>query len=292
MSDEYEGPDRVKQTTVTIGGVRTRVLEVDGAGPPLLLLHGFTDSADGWRPVLGRLGRSGRRAVALDLPGSGLADPMGRPPLRTLDALVDAAIDDHAGPTVLVGNSLGGLLALRAAARGDQRVEGVVALAPAGLAYAPVLELLNGFLDPIDLAVRLTLRLPIPSVMVRGYARLLFEIGMSRGSADRGLGSRYAAHFHGIGDLRRLWSDILALDAEGRNVLDINGIRVPVLLIWGERDPITPVSAARRVLDAVPGSSLVVLPGCGHCPQVQRPARIADLLSDFPTRLRDLPVPA
>ena len=57
-----------------LAGYGTRALELEGDGPPLLLLHGYSDSADTWRLLLDRLGRVGRRAVALDMPGFGTAD--------------------------------------------------------------------------------------------------------------------------------------------------------------------------------------------------------------------------
>jgi len=57
-----------------LAGFETRALELEGSGPPLVLLHGFADSADTWRTLLDRLGRADRRAVAVDLPGFGTAD--------------------------------------------------------------------------------------------------------------------------------------------------------------------------------------------------------------------------
>ncbi|HEY6779990.1 MAG TPA: alpha/beta fold hydrolase, partial [Thermoleophilaceae bacterium] len=60
---------------ITLAGYETRALELEGDGPPLLLLHGWADSADTWRLVLDRLARLERRALALDLPGFGTADP-------------------------------------------------------------------------------------------------------------------------------------------------------------------------------------------------------------------------
>src|SRR3954468_23137820 len=54
-----------------LAGTRTRALELEGRGPPVLLLHGYADSADTWRAVLDRLARAGRRALAVDLPGFG-----------------------------------------------------------------------------------------------------------------------------------------------------------------------------------------------------------------------------
>ena len=101
------------------------------------------------------------------------------------------------------------------------------------------------------------------------------------GLAGRDAGRTYASHVYDRRGLRRLWDDLRALNEEGRDPVDIAGIRVPVLLIWGEFDHLTPVGAARRLLDAVPDSRLAVLPDCGHCPQLQRPDRVAELIASF-----------
>src|SRR3954465_12700631 len=64
----------IRESYETLAGASTRVLEVDGGeGPALVLLHGFTASPDTGRPLLERLDRAGRRAVAMDLPGFGVA---------------------------------------------------------------------------------------------------------------------------------------------------------------------------------------------------------------------------
>ena len=73
---------------------RTRALETSGDGPVLLLLHGFGDHAGTWLPVLGELQRRGRRAVALDLPNFGEADPAGPGSvLGSLHEFVAAAVE-------------------------------------------------------------------------------------------------------------------------------------------------------------------------------------------------------
>src|SRR6478672_13931459 len=94
-----------------LAGTRTRALELEGDGPPVLLLHGYADSADTWRAVLDRLARAGRRALAVDLPGFGAcpALPPG-PVLPQLDAFAADAVahlsaEGDGAEVVVAGNS-------------------------------------------------------------------------------------------------------------------------------------------------------------------------------------------
>src|SRR5438445_7032482 len=98
------------------GGFVSRVLELEGDGPALVLLHGWGDSGDTWRHLLAAAGRRDRRAIAVDFPGFGAADPLAPGPvLRRLDRFTAAVIEyaEQDGDEVVVaGNSLGGVLAL------------------------------------------------------------------------------------------------------------------------------------------------------------------------------------
>src|SRR3954452_2896159 len=86
------GVEALVEYELELGGYATRALELEGEGPPLLLLHGFADSADTWRLVLDRLARRDRRALAVDLPGFATAAPLGQGSvLAQLDAFVAAA---------------------------------------------------------------------------------------------------------------------------------------------------------------------------------------------------------
>ncbi len=98
---------------LNLAGYETRVLELEGDGPPIVMFHGYADSADTWRHALALLARQGRRAVAVDLPGFGTADPLlGDPILPQLDSFATAALRYAAGrsatPVIALGNSLGG----------------------------------------------------------------------------------------------------------------------------------------------------------------------------------------
>lgn len=268
-----------------LAGRTTRALELEGSGPPLVLLHGFADSADTWRRVLDRLARARRRALAIDLPGFGAADPLVRGPvLPQLDAAAAAAVEylhAQAGePVVVAGNSLGGVVALRAAER-DLPLAGVVPVAPAGRDMPRWFALIER--DPI---VRWLLAAPLPlpePVLRTAVGEAYRQLAFARPRAVAGEVVRAFTDHH-----RDRTSVVRAL-ANGRRVLPeldrpfhFERVRCPVLLVWGERDRMVTHRGARIVTEAIPHTRYELLEGVGHCPQVEAPQRVADLLLDFP----------
>jgi pimeloyl-ACP methyl ester carboxylesterase len=273
----------ILEASPVLHGLRTRTLAIDGDGPSILLLPGLTDSADSWRPLLAELGARGRRAVAVDLPGAGEAGTFsGGIRLANLDAFTTAFVEAYAGdePAILAGNSLGGLLAMRAATRDDHRLSAIAPIGTAGLAYTPRWLLLERSVRAAYPLLQVAYRAPVPAPLVREGAAWLYERRLSEGRADRALARYYASHLDGMRSVRRFTAMMLAVADDVRaDPLVPADIRVPVLLIWGDHDRLADVSGAQAVLDVVPDSRLVVLDGCGHCPQMQRPADIAELLN-------------
>jgi pimeloyl-ACP methyl ester carboxylesterase len=268
-----------------LAGRATRVLELEGSGPPLVLLHGFADSADTWRGVLDRVARAGRRALAIDLPGFGAAEPLARGPvLPQLDAAAAAAVEyahAQAGEAVVVaGNSLGGVVALRAAEREDLPLAGVVPVAPAGLDMPRWFALVER--DPI---VRwlLAAPIPLPEPMLRtavgeAYRQLAF-------ARPRTVAREAVRAFT---DHHRDRASVLRALGNGRRVLPeldrpfrFERVRCPVLLVWGDRDRMVSHRGARIVTEAIPHTRYELLAGVGHCPQVEAPERVAELLLEF-----------
>src|SRR5215216_1616436 len=124
------------ERSMQLGGQRTRVLELEGRGPGIVLLHGWGDCADTWRPLLAELAATGRRAIAVDLPGFGQASRLAPGAiLPQLDDFAAALVLEWGGgePVVVAGTSLGGCVALRLAELPDLPLAGVVPVAPAGL---------------------------------------------------------------------------------------------------------------------------------------------------------------
>ncbi|OBC15780.1 hypothetical protein A5784_27125 [Mycobacterium sp. 852013-50091_SCH5140682] len=116
---------------IRYGSRKTRTLNVQGSGRPIILLHPFGVAADTWGPVLGSLGRSGNTAYAPDLIGAGRADGFTTGPLLPqLDEFIAAVVAAHSteGPVTLVGVSHSAVLALRAAAAAPHSVNAVIAV--------------------------------------------------------------------------------------------------------------------------------------------------------------------
>lgn len=266
-------------------GYDTRVLELEGSGPPVVMFHGYADSADTWRLTLAELARLDQRAVAVDLPGFGDAEDLDSGPiLPQLDAFALDAIRYAAGnasePAVLVGNSLGGCVALRAAAEHGARVAGVLAAAPAGLQMSRLLFLVER--DPI-LRSLLAIPAPVPGAVLRAaVARLYVQLAFApKHQVDPKVISTFSSHHRQRARVASLLEIAHRMLPELRDALPLDRVRTPLLLVWGDRDRLLFHGSAQQILDAVPGSRLELLPGVGHCPQVEAPERFSELLTGF-----------
>jgi pimeloyl-ACP methyl ester carboxylesterase len=273
------------------GGFETRVLELEGDGPPLVLLHGFADSADTWRVLLDRLGRLDRRAIAVDLPGFATADPLrdGKvlPQLdRFATAVVSAAAAEGGSDVVVCGNSLGGCVALRTAQREGLPLAGVVPVAPAGLDMAGWFVLVER--EPI-LRTLLAVPTPLPEAVVRQVvARAYRMLAFARpGEIEPGIVDAFTSHHRDRATVRRYLET-------GRRVLpelnhercfDLARIGCPVLVVWGERDVMVASSGAERIVAALPEAAVELIEGCGHCPQIEAADRLTAMLAEFPQPL-------
>ncbi len=253
-----------------------------GDGPPLVFLHGIADSAHTWQWVMPILARR-YRVIAPSFPGFGQSD---KPAVayspeffsRFALALLDAVRLKRA---CLVGNSLGGLVALRLALSAPARVSALVLIGSAGLGRA------------VSLPMRL-LSLPgVRNMAVRWFgsplgARLWvsqLEALLIAGSSPLGWRER----MHRMARTPGYLEAVAATTATGINlrgqrqvVLDqLSKLTVPVLILWGESDRIVPMRHAQAAVARLVQGRLEVLPDCGHLPQVEMPDRVADLIGDF-----------
>jgi len=280
----------VAEEEVDLGRFRTRALSVAGEEPGLLLLHGWAESADSWRPALQALaGR--RRAVAVDLPGFGGASPLPDGPiLGHLDAFTAAALAelDLGERPVLVGHSLSGLTALRAGGR-RAPVRGLVTIAP----LTGALPAWQRAVAHLSTPVRLWLRAapPLPLAAQRPILREVFlRLGVSERSRipEEAVG-RYVAGYRDAAAANRYLAVLLRALAESRDAFVAERVDVPVVVVWGERDRIADPEGARPLADALPDARLELMSGCAHVPHLEEPEVVADLLDGFARELAGRP---
>lgn len=279
---------QVAETRAVFGGVGTRVLSSDGSGTPIVLLHGYADSADTWRPVLTRLAATGHRAFGVDLPGFGQADLRRPGPLMPqFDAFVDAVLAET-GPVILVGNSLGAATAVRAAGRHTGLVKALVVLD-----------------DPLNAhhwLARLARWRAVPAGFWSSVSRIPISPAALRWATGRAVPKvLYGPGAHVDPDVVAYWtqlaprvSDVAALGRDAfryaHEALGAHrGIRVdcPTVIVHGARDRIIPVHSSRLLHQQIPGSDLVILPRSGHCPQLDNPNKVTQLILSISDRAQD-----
>jgi cation diffusion facilitator CzcD-associated flavoprotein CzcO/pimeloyl-ACP methyl ester carboxylesterase len=281
---------RITEQIRQFAGVCTRTIELEGAGPAFVFLHGLTDCADFWRPTLQLLADAGRRAVAVDLPGFGAADPLGDGPvLPQLDTFVDALVsdvEDRTGqPVILVGHSMGGCAALRFAQGGSAGLLGVVAAPPVGFEATRLAAL--GALGKVP-AARAMLRglCATPAAVRRRFIAEGWKMVAlaDRRAAPRGFLDAYIGYFESA--FGRYVDTALTFLGEIGNAYAIEDIHHPLLLVWGTRDRLANPESAAHILATVPDSRLELIEGIGHCPALEAPERFTAALLVFAADLQ------
>ena len=272
-------------------GIRTAYLEAGPAdAPPILLLHGLGATNASLLPCLSDLSRD-HRVLAPDLPGFGQsAAPAASYTPAWYAAWVEAF--QHAvgaRRAVVLGNSLGGRVALEAGLTHPRSVRGLVLLTPSPAfrrlrQLVPAARLMRPELA--HLPVRLNHRLVVESI--RGMFSDPDRLSTSwyDAAADECVRVfRSSAHRVSFFSVAR--QNVLE-EAPGRNGFwdRLAGLEPPALFIWGDRDRLVPASFARHVTDALPLAHSVVLEDSGHVPQFEHPEATMALVRGF---LAELP---
>lgn len=260
--------------TVDVEGVPTFYLEAGpAAAPPVILLHGLGATNASMLPLLPGLARD-YRVLAPDMPGFGAS---GAPawsycPAELTRWLRGFCAATGAGRVAVVGNSLGGRVAIEYALAHPQDVANLVLLCP-----SPAFRRMRQFVPLVRLVSPELGRLPIwlsQGLTVRGI-RLLFS------RPDRLAPAWYEAaadEFRRVmaqpGHRRAFLAALCQIYVEpafgSRGFWErLPGLEVPALFVWGARDRLVPARFARHVAAALPDAGWRVLEDCGHVPQFE-----------------------
>ena len=278
------GTTAAVRRTVVVDGVRTSYLEA-GQGPPLLLLHGgeFGGNAEVcWERVIPGLAEQ-HRVIAPDLLGFGETDKLidfvdGRGRRTAHLGSFCRLLDLH--EVVVVGNSMGGMLALFDAAREHPVLPaaGIVSLAGGGRLesseHTDALFDYDGSVDGMQRIVRALFAGPEWPANT-AYVERRHASSIAPGAWEAVAAARF----------RRPKSDD-GVPAAPRAGIDYAAITVPTLLVAGAEDKLKPAGWADEVCALIPGSRQEVVPAAGHCPQIEAPETTLPIVLEFAAALR------
>lgn len=264
----------------------------DPAAPPLLLTHGTGAWSATWDQNVHALAAAGYRVIAMDLPPFGFSTrPVSRDYSRAAQArriigLVDAL---KLGPVTLLGHSYGGGPAAEAAMLQPDRVRHLMLVdAAIGLVTRPVPAPNRGLVASV-VQIR-----PVRTALIAtaGTQPLFSEFWLRQFVARKEVvtPARTAIYrqpfvLHGFTASLGDWAAQFAGE-HGASLSErpegFRQLKIPLTLVWGKEDSITPLAQAETIQQLVPGTRLVVLPGVGHIPQIEDPAlfnqRMAEVL--------------
>jgi pimeloyl-ACP methyl ester carboxylesterase len=271
--------ERLGRRALRKRGVRTRwektplgrvhVYDAPGHGtlPTTVLLHGVGSSATPFGPLLARLRRRVRRVVAPDYPGHGFSPPPVKPmhPDALLEAMTQVLDETLDEPAVLVGNSLGGGIALHYASVRPARVRALVLLSPAGARATD--EEWHALRKAFDLRTRAD----AIEFLGRVYHRTPWL-------------ARVVAHEVPRSVARRAVRELLASANNDHAATPeaLAGLTMPILLVWGRSERLLPDTHLAYFRAHLPKHAIVERPeGFGHCPHVDAPEAVARRIVEF-----------
>ncbi len=265
-----------------------------GTGKPLVLIHGFGASIGHWRKNIPVLAEAGYRVFAIDLLGFGGSD---KPPLDYTLELWQQQLRDFwdthiQEPTIWVGNSIGALLSLMVVANHPETTAGGVLINCAGgLNHRP---------DELHFPLGLVMGLFTKLVSSRITGPLLFNLIRQKPRLRRTLTQVYRDHeaiTEELVDLiytpscdpgaQQVFASVLTAPPGPSPTELLPQVKHPLLVIWGEEDPWTPIGGAaiyQQQQETGKDVEFVSIPNAGHCPHDEKPEVVNEIVIHWLSR--------
>lgn len=269
-------PGGMRQVQTPLGTVAAAVSGPED-GPPVLLVHGTAAWSGFWKDVAAHLAAGGWRVIAVDLPPFGWSghDPQARyDRISQAERLAALLAAEARRPAVVVGHSFGAGPATELALRHPGRLRSLVLVdaalgaldgegrdgaAPRLLGWTPIGQAATSATITNPMATGPLLR----SLIARKDMAAAWLPVIRRPMRREGTTAAYAAW---LPSLFRTGDGAASRRSEG-----LRGIKVPVALIWGEADTVTPIAQGERIATLTRARSFARLPGVGHIPHIEDP---------------------
>jgi 2-hydroxy-6-oxonona-2,4-dienedioate hydrolase len=260
-------PPMPPEKVLMVYGQRIHYYEA-GQGPNLIFLHGLGGEANNWAANIGFFAPK-YHVYALDQIGFGNSDkPLLDYKIETFVEFLQAFMQEqNISKATLVGNSLGGWIAVDFTARHPELVDKLVLVDAAGIRAQDAPARIPIDLNPSSLA---------------GMRRVLEYIVYHKQVVTDDL-VRHAFERHmQIGDGYTIQRVLAGIFGENQWENDkLGSIHTPTLVLWGHDDVLTPLSTGEGFQKAIPGAKLVVFDECGHIPQIEKAAEFNAELMKF-----------
>ncbi len=257
---------------IVVDGIRLHVTEA-GEGPALLLLHGLSATQHNWEHTIPAFADRWR-VVAPDLPGHGRSAKPDAPYTIDFYAGVIRSLGHALGlrEAVVIGNSLGGQIAVELGLMYPTWTRALVLAAPAGGFPLPLRAL--GWAIGAAAGPRV-LRAALP----RSLDRCFYDRSAPGYETRRRLLAERLAD-DDFPDFARAVSRSLAGALAAGNQ-PLHRLTQPTLLVWGQEDRLMALAGSRRLMREVPQARLAVLQRCGHLPMLEHASQFNQIVADF-----------
>jgi 2-hydroxy-6-oxonona-2,4-dienedioate hydrolase len=243
-------------------GTKVRVLEtVPMQRDAVMLVHGWGGSVYSFSETIPAIAAAGFRAIAFDLPGHGLSDKPEDDATYATSALANTIIEvaDRMGLRrfSLVGHSLGALLALELAMRGEKRIDRIILINPPGIGRSALIPVMKALSPPFVEGF-------VSRVLTRGVVEFILRraFGTRERPLPRDVDEYWApAQFDGF--IHACRACLHQVRWKRLSATKLRSVRLPVLIIIGGRDRIVPADA-KRARELIPTAQTVLIPEGGH----------------------------
>ena len=257
----------MKEVRVLINGLETNY-KIAGSGPAILVLHGWGGSSDSWVKVQEILSEKGYQVIAPDFPGLGVS---ANPPIawgveEYADFVLRFAEKLELDKFFLLGHSFGGRIAINFSTLHPNKLKSLILIGSAGLQRSKSWSLRQRVVIKGLKFFHFLAELPILNIFYNSLRRAIYIFSGTR-------------DYYSIKSpvMRETFKKVIEED-----LFDcLPQIKNKTLVVWGEKDNLTPQSIAHLLKEKIADSELAIIPGVGHSPHLKSPEQLSEIILKF-----------